>query len=57
MSNWAILRIFVNFRENLYFLVLVYLSIYISVIGFANINCGLIYNCNWFCKSYSMGMY
>ena len=46
MSDWAILRIFVNFRENLYFLVLVYLSIYISVIGFTNINCGLIYNCN-----------
>lgn len=46
MSNWAILRIFVNFIENLYFLVSVYLSIYISVIEFANINCGLIYNCN-----------
>ena len=46
MSNWAILRIFVNFRENLYFLVLVYLSIYISVIRFANANCGLVYNCN-----------
>lgn len=46
MSDWAILRIFVNFRENLYFLVLVYLFIYISVIEFANINRGLIYNCN-----------
>lgn len=46
MSDWAILRIFVNFRENLYFLVMVYLSIYISVIEFANTNCGLIYNCN-----------
>lgn len=46
MSDWAILRIFVNFRENLYFLVLVYLFIYISVIEFANINCDLIYNCN-----------
>lgn len=46
MSGWAILHIFVNFRENLYFLVLVYLSIYISVVGFANINYSLIYNCN-----------
>jgi len=46
MSDWAILRIFVNFRENLYFLVLVYLSIYISVIEFVNVNYGLIYNCN-----------
>ena len=46
MSDWAILRIFVNFRENLYFLVLVYLSIYIFVIEFVNVNCGLIYNCN-----------
>ena len=46
MSDWAILRIFVNFRGNLYFLVLIYLSIYISVIEFANINCSLIYDCN-----------
>ena len=46
MNDWAILRIFVNFRENLYFLVLFYLSIYISMIAFINVNCDLIYNCN-----------